>query len=172
MRSALFLLVATLTLGSATTAGAISENGFPKCQQGRFRSCVCASAAPKGFQYRPSLRACNGRAAIILSGPFKDAYSVVVRDSENRDRWPLGGINGCSKFEVTELGLNKCSAFKVQKKIYPTKTEVIHCLGAKGSSKLFKKVVRATIKITDIPGANGEKNIFRQCLAGPTKSIN
>src|SRR5262249_29059447 len=87
------------------------------------------------------------------------AFSVVVRDTENRDRWPSPhGINGCSVFETIGPGPNKCSAFKVQKKIV-THDGVINCLGAAGNSVLFKNVVRATVKVT----INGP--IYYQCFA-------
>ena len=126
------------------------------------------------MQYRPAVKECEGRAAIILSGKYLNAYSAVVRDFENKDRWPLSGINGCTPFERDELGLNKCSAFKVQK-VVPVEDDTadaeIHCLGASGYSTLFRRVSRITIKLADIPGSTSDP-LVRLCLIGPTEPLN
>lgn len=144
------------------------------CRGGAFKPCVCPKDVTKLVQYRPAVKECNGRAAIILSGKYLSAYSAVVRDYENKDRWPPQGINGCSVFERDTLGLNKCSAFKVQE-VLPIENEVadaeIHCLGASGYSTLFRKVSRITIKLADIPGSNSDP-LVRLCLAGATEALN
>jgi hypothetical protein len=144
------------------------------CRGGAFKPCVCPKDVTKLVQYRPAVKECNGRAAIILSGKYLTAYSAVVRDYENKDRWPPQGINGCSAFERDTLGLNKCSAFKVQE-VLPIENEVadaeIHCLGASGYSTLFRKVSRITIKLADIPGSNSDP-LVRLCLAGSTEALN
>jgi hypothetical protein len=144
------------------------------CRGGAFKPCVCPKDVTKLVQYRPAVKECNGRAAIILSGKYLNAYSAVVRDFENKDRWPPQGINGCSVFERDTLGLNKCSAFKVQE-VLPIENEIadaeIHCLGASGYSTLFRKVSRITIKLADIPGSNNDP-LVRLCLAGSTEALN
>ena len=144
------------------------------CQGGRFEPCVCPSDVTRSVQYRPAVRECRGKAAIILSRDYLNAYSAVVRDRENKDRWPLEGINGCSAFERDVLGLNKCSAFKIQK-VIGVEDEVadaeIHCLGASGYSRLFRNVSRITIKLQDIPNSNQDP-LARLCLVGPDQPLN
>ena len=144
------------------------------CRGGAFKPCVCPRDVTKFVQYRPAVKECLGRAAIILSGKYLNAYSAVVRDYENKDRWPVSGINGCSAFERDTLGLNKCSAFKVQDVVLvedPSADAEIHCLGASGYSVLFKRVSRITIKLADIPGSTNDP-LVRLCLSGPTEPLN
>lgn len=144
------------------------------CQGGAFKPCVCASKVTKLVQYRPSVKECKNNAALIVSKRYLNAYSLVVRDRENKDRWPPQGINGCTAFERDQLGLNKCSAFKVQKVIgveHPVADAEIHCLGASGYSGLFRRVSRITIKLKDVPNSNLDP-LERLCLVGPTKPLN
>lgn len=144
------------------------------CNGGAFEPCVCASDVTKLVQYRPSVRECKKNAAIIFSGRYLNAYSVVVRDFENKDRWPPEGINGCSAYERDVLGLNRCSAFKVQN-VIPVEDKradaEVHCLGASGYSALFKRVRRITIKLQDIPGSNLDP-LEKLCLIGPDRPLN
>lgn len=125
------------------------------CQGGRFQPCVCWQQVPKTVQYRPAHKQCNGNAAVILKGKYARAFSVVVRDKDNRDRWPDPNCES-----------NKCSVFKVQKRVGN-----VHCLGAPGRSPLFKNVVRITIKLKDVPGSNTDP-LERMCLQSPTKKLN
>ena len=144
------------------------------CQGAIFKPCVCPSNVSKLVQYRPAVRECRGRAAIILSRKYLNAYSAVVRDVENKDRWPPQGVNGCSSYERDVLGLNKCSVFKVQKVIGVEDAVAdaeIHCLGASGYSSLFRRVSRITIKLKDVPNSN-EDPLERLCLFGPDKPLN
>lgn len=153
-----------------------SIKGNPRyCQGSRgFKKCVCAKDVPTVVQYRPAVKECSRKAAVILSGKYKDVFSVVVRDKENKDRWPPTGLNGCSAFERDVIALNKCSAFKVQK-IIPVENKdgdaEVHCLGASGYSKLFKRVVRMTAKLADIPNSTQDP-LVRWCLAGPKTPLN
>lgn len=144
------------------------------CQGGLFKPCVCAKDVPTIVQYRPAVKECGNKAAVILSGKYKDVFSVVVRDRENKDRWPPSGINGCTPYERDVLALLKCSAFKVQA-IIPVENEggdaEVHCLGASGYSTLFKRVTRMTAKLSDIPNSTNDP-LARWCLAGPTKPLN
>jgi hypothetical protein len=144
------------------------------CQGGLFKPCVCASDVPTVVQYRPSVKECGRKAAIILSGKYKDVFSVVVRDRENKDRWPPAGMNGCTPYERDVLALLKCSAFKVQA-IIPVENEAgdaeVHCLGASGYSTLFRRVTRMTAKLADIPNSTRDP-LARWCLNGPTKALN
>lgn len=144
------------------------------CQGGRFKPCVCASDVTKLVQYRPSVTECGGRAGVVKSGRYMSAFSVVVRDRDNRDRWPVNGANGCTPYETNVLALNKCSVFKVQKIIKlsdPKGDAELHCLGASGYSRLFKNVTRMTIKLADIPNSTKDP-LARLCLSGPTKPLN
>jgi len=111
---------------------------------------------------------------MILSGKYKNVFSIVVRDRENKDRWPPQGINGCSAYERDTLGLNKCSAFKAQKVIDVVDSRgdaSVHCLGASGYSVLFKRVTRMTAKLSDVPNSNADP-LARWCLAKPTGALN
>jgi hypothetical protein len=144
------------------------------CNTGPFKPCVCASDVPSIVQYRPAVKECGKKAAIILSGKYKDVFSVVVRDKENKDRWPVNGINGCTPYETNVIALNKCSAFKAQSVIEVSNNAgdaTVHCLGASGYSSLFKRVRRMTAKITDIPDSTTDP-LARWCLAGPSKPLN
>jgi hypothetical protein len=145
--------------------------GAPSCGgEFGFRRCVCAQDVPSALRYRPALAECNGNAAILLDGQYLDIFSVVVRDSQNRDRWPESGFNGCDFALSTSVSPpNRCSAFKVQESFpTPDGSAVVHCFGASGYSTLFRDVVRATIKITDDPNSSDDE-IERLCLiAGDT----
>lgn len=144
------------------------------CNTGPFKPCVCPADVPSIVQYRPAVKECSGKAAIILSGKYKDVFSVVVRDKENKDRWPVNGINGCTPYETNVLALNKCSAFKAQKVIdvsNDTGDATVHCLGASGYSGLFKRVRRMTAKIADVPGSTTDP-LARWCLKGPAAPLN
>lgn len=144
------------------------------CHGSLFKPCVCARDVSNSVQYRPAVKECGGQAAIILSGRYLDVFSVVVRDTQNKDRWPAQGINGCSEFERDTLGLNKCSAFKVQKTLAVSNRNgdaEVHCLGASGYSKLFRNVQRITAKLQDKPNASDDP-LERLCLVAPNKPLN
>jgi hypothetical protein len=133
-----------------------------RCNEGTFKPTICWQDIPSTVKYRPTLEACGGDAAILLSGAFANAYSVVLRDRANRDRFPpcvKGGSNygGCSYFQCNTQGLNRCSAFKCQKVIKRgagKKREQICCLGDSGNSSVLSKATRMTIKLRDVPGSN------------------
>ncbi len=144
------------------------------CKGGRFKPCVCPEFVSKFARYRPSVQECGGDAAIVLSGRYLNVFSVVVRDSENRDRWPTAGFGKCTAFERDTLGLNKCSAFKVQKILLAKNEQTrarVHCLGASGYSTLFKRVTRMTAKLSDIPGSTDDP-LVRWCLNSPRQPLN
>ena len=167
----------TVTVASVLAARTYPDTApsTPKyCQGGRFQPCVCASDVTKVVQYRPSVKECNGNAAIILSGRYANSFSVVVRDTENRDRWPATGANGCTPAQVNK-GEGRCSVFKVQGKRHAFLastggTATVNCLGASGYSPLFRNVVRMTIKVNAVAG--GGAPVDRLCLAGPTNPLN
>ena len=151
-----------------------ARNRTRYCNGQFFKPCICAKDVSNFVQYRPSVKECRNRAAIILSGKYLNVFSVVVRDWLNRDRWPTEGVNNCTPYERDTLGLNKCSVFKVQKIINVSDSEgnaEVHCLGASGYSSLFSKVTRITAKLSDIPDSNQDP-LIRWCLAGPTKPLN
>jgi hypothetical protein len=151
-----------------------TRNRTRYCNGQIFKPCVCAKDVSNLVQYRPSVKECRNRAAIILSGKYLHVFSVVVRDWLNRDRWPVEGVNNCTPYERDTLGLNKCSVFKVQKIINVSDSEgdaEVHCLGASGYSPLFSKVTRITAKLSDVPDSNQDP-LIRWCLAGPTKPLN
>ena len=144
------------------------------CQGGIFKPCVCPKDVPSVVQYRPRVKECGGTAAIVLSGRYKNIFSVVVRDRENKDRWPPQGINNCTAYQRDILALHKCSAFKAQKVINVDDSRgdaSVHCLGASGSSSLFKRVVRMTAKLADIPNSTADP-LARWCLVKPDQPMN
>lgn len=145
------------------------------CSGGVFKPCVCAADVTKRVQYRPIVKECGRKAAIILNGRYASAFSAVIRDVENADRIPAKSfINGCTKYERDTLGLNKCSVFKAQKVLkYEDErgTVSVHCLGAPGNSAFFKRARRITVKLADKPNSSADP-LARLCLYGPTKNLN
>jgi hypothetical protein len=149
------------------------------CMGNRFKPCVCAPDVTKLIQYRPSIAQCGKRAGVVMSGRYLTAFSVVVRDRDNRDRWPIQfpatgtGYGGCTLAQA-RAGLGKCSAFKVQK-IIKVKNEngdaEVHCLGQSGYHPLMKGISRMTVKLKDVPGSNADP-LERLCLRGPTTPLN
>lgn len=150
------------------------------CNGNRFKPCVCAPDVTKLVQYRPSIAQCGKKAGIVMSGvKYLKAFSVVVRDRDNRDRWPINfpttgtGWGGCTLAQA-KAGLGKCSAFKVQK-IIKVENEngdaEVHCLGESGYHPLMKGISRMTVKLKDVPGSH-EDPLERLCLYGPTKPLN
>ena len=143
-----------------------------------FKPCVCSSQVPKEIKYRPSLKECGGRAAAGLFGAYANSYSVVLRDNQNRDRWPATGYNGCSAREVA-AGLNKCSAFKCQKVVKTSSSSLgqgsqqICCFGESGASKILAGATRMTVKLRDDP-SSGTDPLVRVCLNNfsPSSALN
>lgn len=147
-----------------------------------FKPCTCVEDIPKQIKYRPSLPECDGDAAAILIGPWASIYSIVLRDSQNRDRWPLpgSGYGGCS-FELANSDdpPKRCSAFKAARVLRKRKSSIskrpqrIFCFGEPGTSNILEPATRMTIKIRDIPGSNLDP-IVRLCLPDfdPDKPLN
>ena len=134
-----------------------------RCNESVFKPCICPATVPEDIKFRPRLAACGGKAAVILENDWASSYSVVLRDRLNRDRYPSSGYNGCSASEAGgEAPPNKCSAFKVQKKIR-SDGKVIHCFGNRGSDKILTKATRLTIKLEDVPGSSSDP-LARICL--------
>ena len=147
------------------------------CNGGRFKPCVCHYDVAREMQYRPSVEECGGNAAIALTGKYANIFSAVVRDRDNRDRFPEAGsgYGGCS-FELanSENPPNYCSAFKAQSVLRigsGADRGRLYCLGASGYSTTFKNVARVTAKLADKPGSS-EDPIVRWCLIKPTLPLN
>ena len=161
----LFVLFFTLILQvAASQSFAAPTLPAPHCKEfpgSRFKPCICARDVPAQIQFRTTLPACNGKAAAILKGSYANSFSVVLRDSQNRDRWPSSGYNGCSATEVA-LGLNKCSAFKCQK-VLRSASQQICCFGEAGTSRILAGATRMTVKFRDVPNA-GNDPLARICL--------
>lgn len=162
----------------------VTKNKTPACNNPgapastEIEKCVCPDDVTSLVQYRPSVLQCGKNAGIIVSGRYMSMFSAVVRDKEDRDRWPAKGVNGCSKSQV-DAGLGKCSVFKVQKIISVDNKDgdaEVHCLGASGYSTLFRNVVRITIKPprgTSSTDVNTEGvRLERLCLHGPKLPLN
>jgi hypothetical protein len=152
------------------------EGGVPACGgEFGFKRCLCAEDVPSYVRYRPAVAECGGSAAAILSGRMLEAFSIVVRDTQNRDRWPAAGslFGGCSEELADSTSPpNRCSAFKVQSKLtVGGGTAVVHCFGASGYSDIFADAARLTVKLSDDPFSSSDA-IERYCLVGPTKPLN
>jgi hypothetical protein len=136
-----------------------------RCNESVFKPCICARSVPSEFKYRPRLAACGGNAAVIMEGEWASAFSVVFRDRQNRDRYPSSGYNGCTAAEAGGVAPpNRCSAFKVQRKIRQAGS-TIHCFGNKGTDKILAKASRLTVKLKDVPTSSADP-LARICLAG------
>lgn len=171
--------IKTITLTASLLVLSSANNVFAGtryCYGGLFKPCVCPSSVPKSVSYHPAEPACGGDAAILLRSPYLNVYSVVVRDNQNKDRWPVNGANGCTVEQAqSKSPPNKCSVFKTQKKftriLEKGKRERVNCLGAAGSSALFKKVQRITAKLNDVPNASTDE-IRRWCIIKPECGMN
>lgn len=170
----IFIILSILSF-TLNAEAATSKKKLRYCQGGRFAACVCWQDVSKDVSYRPSYAKCGGKAAVLTRGKYKNIFSVVVRDSENRDRWPVSGFSGCSyALANSKSPPNKCSAFKVQKVFYENTSKGIqrvNCLGAPGTSSLFKKVTRMTAKLSDVPNSTNDP-LARWCLRSPKASLN
>ena len=163
-------VLATIILVTAQPAFAV-DIPAARCNESVFKPCICPSVVPEDIKFRPKLAACGGKAAVILSGDWAGSYSVVLRDRQNRDRYPSSGYNGCSAAEAGgESPPNRCSAFKVQKKIRKG-SEVIHCFGNRGTDKILAKASRLTIKLKDVPGSSSDP-LARVCLQDFSAKVN
>lgn len=144
------------------------------CKGDRYKPCVCARDVSKLVQYRPAIAQCGNNAGVVFSGKYLHIYSVVVRDTLNRDRFPeRPGFNGCSASQY-QAGLSRCSAFKVQKIIRVNNENgdaEVHCFGDSGYSRLFRQASRITVKFKDIPSSHADP-LERLCLQGPRKALN
>jgi hypothetical protein len=155
---------------SCSSAFAV-EIPVAECNESVFTPCVCSSAVPPEIKFRPRLAACGGNAAVILEDEWASSYSVVLRDRLNRDRYPSSGYNGCTASEAGGVAPpNRCSAFKVQKKVRRGGA-VIHCFGNRGADKILAKASRLTIKLKDVPGSSSDP-LARICLNGFNTRVN
>lgn len=162
MSKFLLFVVAAFLVSVSSSAFAID---IPRatCNESVFTPCICASKAPKDIKYRPSFASCKGNAAIILDNDWSSAFSVVLRDKLNRDRFPSSGYNGCTAKQAGGVAPPaKCSAYKCQKTIR-SKNRYVCCFGDKGTSRMLSKVTRMTIKLKDVPGDSTDP-LARVCL--------
>jgi hypothetical protein len=152
------------------------SGGSPSCGgEFGFKRCICPDQVPSYVRYRPAVLECNSNAAAILSGRLNNAFSIVVRDTQNRDRWPEAGsgFGGCSFNEANaDAPPNNCSAFKAQSRfeVGDGSTEV-YCFGASGYSDIFIDAARLTVKLSDDPFSNDD-DIERFCLRSPSEPLN
>lgn len=133
----------------------------------------CQRVMPQDVGYLPSVNACGGRAAIVLSGRYYNAFSVVLRACDNGDRDP------CYK-NLDSCGTNASSPFKVQTTLNAkvrrspsgqTFQAKIHCLKETGSSKVYRLVRRLTIKRVN-PVVNPSSDVLKICLSSRTLASN
>ena len=113
--------------------------------------------------YRPSLFECNGNAAVLLRGSLREAFSVVVRrNGAFNDRDPNN----------TACGTNRCSPFKVQKKIELPEYQ-INCLGETGYSANYAQVRRISIKfVATVTNPRDPRQFEQYCLDSRTTDLN
>lgn len=147
------------------------------CNGGRFKPCVCYYDVAREMQYRPAVEECGGNAGVVLTGKYGGVFSAVVRDRENRDRFPVpgSGYGECTLEEADAINPpNRCSAFKTQSTIRVGSGRdkgKLYCLGASGYSSIFSLVTRVTVKLADSPNSS-EDPIVRWCLRKPTLPLN
>lgn len=177
MRVVVFFVVLFLFAPNADLYAASKKPKVKYCYGGVFKPCICASSLSKSIRYHPAEPECGGNAAVLLRAPYLSLFSVVVRDVENKDRWPPNGANGCSReLASSKSPPNRCSVFKVQKKFTRmvdngSKRERVNCLGAPGSSSLFARVQRITAKFNDVPDSSNDQ-IERWCIIRPECGMN
>jgi hypothetical protein len=106
------ILTLVLILSASSQAWALSSR-------------TCNPDVPKTIRYRPTFAACGNKAAIILSGKYTNAFSVVFKKTDHGDRL----ANQCPDAS--------CSPFKAQKTIRQAGVRIA-CFGAAGNSKVFK----------------------------------
>ena len=168
----LVLLIAIIFTQSSVLLA--QSNPPERCKCGRTeRRAVCPKDVPESVLYRPFFSGCGGKAAIILRDDFIDSFSVVVRDSLNRDRFPLpgSGYGGCSKELASSAAPPRsCSAFKASNEYVANISGIpsrVVCFPESGSSSIFSDVRRMTIKVR-----NSSTAIRRFCLNGPRNKLN
>ena len=155
--AAIALLSSLAILAAVPFQSAHAEDGIDKVTGEN-----CVAPVPE-VGYRPSLYECNGNAAILLRGSFRNAYSVVLRRrGQYNDRDPHNV--GC--------GTNRCSPYKVQKKIELSEYQV-NCLGGSGYSELIQLSTRISVKFTAKVTNSLDPNQFQQyCLASTETDLN
>ena len=123
---------------------------------------LCVPIVPQ-VGYRPSVFECNGNAAILLRGDFRNAYSVVLRArGQYNDRDPNN----------TSCSSARCSPYKVQKRIELPEYEV-NCLGGSGYSDLVARATRISIKFTaDIHNSLDPSQFQQYCLPNTRAAVN
>lgn len=152
------------------------SGGEPKCGgELGFKRCTCPEDVRSSIRYRPAVLECNGKAAMILHDNYTDIFSVVVRDTQNRDRWPAAGsgFGGCNfSLANSESPPNRCSAFKVQDSfLVANGTARVHCFGASGYSDIFSDAARVTFKLADAPNSTDDP-LERHCLYSGRRPLN
>ena len=124
---------------------------------------TCLTPLPADIGYRPSLFECNGNAAILFRGSFRNAYSVVLRrngEKNDRDRFNPG------------CGTARCSPLKVQKKIELPEYQV-NCLGDSGYGVELGLANRISIKFrADVTNARDPSQFEQYCLLEKGAAIN
>jgi hypothetical protein len=171
MKYLLKFLVLIGTLSSLVEAQSI-PNLPEKCSCGQTaRFAVCADQVPDDVVYRPSFSGCSGKAAVILKGQFTNSFSVVLRDSQNRDRFPVSGYGGCSFSLANSVSPPKrCSAFKASREYFSQingESVRVVCFPERGNSSLYKDVRRVTIKVK-----NSAASLRRYCIGKAVNSLN
>lgn len=154
-----FGLAACLALGASLASAQDSGDDQDSL---RVSGTDCVPPVPE-IGYRPSLWECNGNAAILLRGNFRNAYSVVVRTiGQYNDRDPNN----------TSCSSARCSPYKVQKRIELPEYQV-NCLGASGFSDYYNAVTRISVKFTASITNSLDPHQFQQyCLNSKKSSLN
>ena len=133
----------------------------------------CSRYMPEGLSYQPSLDVCEGKAAAVVWGRFKNSFSVVARDAQGGDRDPCPR----TRSNPNNCGTNQSSPYKVQKEVLASITRKdipysarILCFKESGSSMPFKFVRRLTVKIHN--PVQSDSDVARVCLSSRTKVVN
>jgi hypothetical protein len=123
----------------------------------------CSYKMPEGVSYLPNVQACRGKAAIVLSGRFKNSFSAVLRTCKNGDRDPCyPDTDTCATNTSSPFKMQKTWDAIIERKGVQQKAK-IHCLKERGESFVYKMVRRITIKRVN-PVRNASTDILRLCL--------
>ena len=165
-------ILALSVIGILPVAHAAVPNPPENCSCGQTaRKAVCPQDVPRSVIYVPATSLCSGKAAVVLRGPFLNSFSVVVRDGQNRDRWPVSGYGGCGfALANSKNPPARCSAFKAAREYFAVingiKSRVV-CFPETGFSRLWADVRRVTVKVT-----NSASSIRRFCVGKATRRLN
>lgn len=132
----------------------------------------CQSRWPEEVSYHPIAKVCGGKAAVVVSGRYLNAFSIVARDCANGDRDPCHrGVGGCGTAYSSPFKVQKIVRAQVERDSDGKLIEAnIHCLKEAGTSAVYKLLVRRiTIKVNN--PVRSPADVLKLCLSDRAKII-